>query len=191
MDLIFVAGKTLGFLSLNLECNLRDWVLPDGTWNLDLVRLWLPEDIVIRIVSIPLPHPNGGIDRIIWARSRSFSVRSTYWTLKESSWGPLDDSWNLVWKYQDPQRLQDKGITWSCLFGIVAGRLWKNKNLFIFQDINWSASETIKSSLSWDLHFEPFFIEAKSTVHLFTDGAVARDSGNAAAGGVIRDRSGN
>ncbi|KAL1152668.1 hypothetical protein V6Z11_A09G125900 [Gossypium hirsutum] len=244
--------------NLNFECNLRDWVLPDGTLNLDLVRLWLSEDIVIHIVSIRPPHPGGGIDRIIWARS--------------------DDSWNLVWKYQGPQRrlltnaecfrrgigqssvcslcghdfedilhvlldckmakeawmlivpverrfrffsdpfqiwfstnlscynkLQDKGITWSCLFGIVAWRLWKNRNLFIFQYINWSASETIKSFLSWALHFEPFFIEAKTTVsnhgvhhhladnwaHLFTDGAVARDSGNAAARSVIRDRSGN
>ncbi|XP_016670075.1 uncharacterized protein [Gossypium hirsutum] len=59
--------------SLNFECNLRDWVLPDGTLNLDLVRLWLSEDIVIHIVSIRPPHPGGGIDRIIWARSGSGS----------------------------------------------------------------------------------------------------------------------
>ncbi|KAK5825961.1 hypothetical protein PVK06_020855 [Gossypium arboreum] len=102
-------------------------------------------------------------------------------------------------------KLQDKGSTWSCLFGIVAWRLWKNRNLFIFQNINWLASEIIKSSLSWAQHFEPFLTKAtpltttheghqhlaKNWVHLFVDGAVARDSGNAAAGGVIRDRSGN
>ncbi|KAH1090779.1 hypothetical protein J1N35_018036 [Gossypium stocksii] len=112
--------------SHNLECSLRDWVLPDGTWNLDLVRLWLPEDIIARIVSIPPPHPGGGIDRIIWARSGSgsFSVRSTYWTLKESSWGPSDDAWKPIWKYQGPQRV--------CLFIWLTAkqRLLTNTELF-------------------------------------------------------------
>ncbi|KAK5776838.1 hypothetical protein PVK06_044803 [Gossypium arboreum] len=102
-------------------------------------------------------------------------------------------------------KLQDKGITWSCLFGIIAWRLWKNRNLFIFQDIIWTVYETIKTSLSWAQHFESLFGVVRFTaisfetsyrladnlVHLFTDEAVARDSGSASVGGVVRDRSGN
>ncbi|MFQ6624568.1 hypothetical protein Gotur_003309 [Gossypium turneri] len=68
------------------------------------------------------------------------------------------------------ERLQDYGLVWSCLFGLVAWRIWKNRNLFIFQHISWTASEV---------------------VFLSTDGAVARDSGYAATGGVARDRDGN
>ncbi|XP_016748714.1 uncharacterized protein [Gossypium hirsutum] len=236
---------------LDLESPLRDWVLPDNSWNVDLLSVWLPEAIIKRIVSIPPPYPTGGVDRIIWAYSDSgsFSIRSAYWTLKENSWSPIDDTWKSVWKYQGPQRVRlflwlaakqrlltnskrvrrgfgqssvcplcghdsedfymfsaiDKEITWSCLFGIIAWRIWKNRNLFIFQNINWTAYEIIKASTSWAQHFETFLFGGKSTtsnpvtsqhcaenwVHLFSDGAVARESGNASAGGVVRDQEGN
>ncbi|KAH1114932.1 hypothetical protein J1N35_008310 [Gossypium stocksii] len=51
--------------SLGLECSLREWVLPDGTWNFDLLRLWLPDDMIKRIASIPPPHPNRGRFRVL------------------------------------------------------------------------------------------------------------------------------
>ncbi|KAA3460795.1 reverse transcriptase [Gossypium australe] len=79
---------------INLDSTLKDWFLPDGSWNVDMLRLWLPEDKLKRIVSIPPPHPDNGEDRIIWARSGSgsFSIQSAYWTLKENSWKPKDDN---------------------------------------------------------------------------------------------------
>ncbi|KAH1113745.1 hypothetical protein J1N35_007123 [Gossypium stocksii] len=63
----------------------------------------------------------------------------------------------------------------------------------------------LKTSLSWAQHFESFLLEtkietrhlksrqfcSKDWAYLFTDGAVAKASGNAAAGGVVRDRDGN
>ncbi|MBA0793446.1 hypothetical protein Gohar_017850 [Gossypium harknessii] len=61
-------------------------------------------------------------------------------------------------------RLLGRGIIWSCLFGLIAWRIWKKRNLFIFQG-------------KW--------------VHLFTDGAVDRGSGSASASGVLRDQNGN
>ncbi|KAH1106715.1 hypothetical protein J1N35_010483 [Gossypium stocksii] len=108
--------------NLDLECTLKDWVLADGTWNLELLRLWLSENMIKRIVSIPPPHPDGGTDRIIWARSgsESFSMRNSPITIPR------------------------------------IGQHLKH---------NW--------------------------VHLFSDGAVVKDSGNAAAEGVVRDQSGN
>ncbi|KAG8486120.1 hypothetical protein CXB51_019453 [Gossypium anomalum] len=235
------------FQSLNLECTLRDWVLPDGIWNLDLLRLWLLVDVIKRIASIPPPHLDGGVDRIIWARSGSgsFSIRSAYWALRESSRSSHDEAWKAVWKYQGPQRVclflwlaakhrlltnserARRGIgrnsacplcghdtedilhvirdcskvkeAWMLVVPTEKlARLWKNRNLFIFQDIIWTAYETIKTSLSWAQHFEPFLGEDRPTttnsgtrhhladnwVHLFSDGAVARDSGNASAEGV-------
>ncbi|KAK5795421.1 hypothetical protein PVK06_036687 [Gossypium arboreum] len=127
--------------------------------------------MIRRIVSIPPPYSTGGKDRIIWARSGSGSF-------------------------------SDKGITWSCLFGLITWRIWKNRNLFIFQNINWTAYDVLKSSLSWAQHFEPFLLRTKARssssgfhhhfsqdwVHLFIDGAMARASENASAGGVVRDR---
>ncbi|MBA0660631.1 hypothetical protein Goklo_012619 [Gossypium klotzschianum] len=68
------------------------------------------------------------------------------------------------------ERLQGSGLTWSCMFGLIAWRIWKNKNLFIFQHISWAATEV---------------------VYLSTDGAVVRDSGYAATGSVARDHDRN
>ncbi|MBA0681939.1 hypothetical protein Goari_023706 [Gossypium aridum] len=44
-------------------CILSDLVTLDGTWNLDLFRVWLSDEMVERIVSIPPPHPDSGLDK--------------------------------------------------------------------------------------------------------------------------------
>ncbi|XP_052886977.1 uncharacterized protein LOC128295438 [Gossypium arboreum] len=99
----------------------------------------------------------------------------------------------------------DMGTTWSCLFGLISWRIWKNRNLFIFQNIKWTDHDVLKSSISWAHHFEPFSRGNKDRpnssvilhhfsqdlVYLFTDRAVARASGNASAGGMVRDRDGS
>ncbi|MBA0765641.1 hypothetical protein Gotri_014801, partial [Gossypium trilobum] len=99
----------------------------------------------------------------------------------------------------------DYGLVWSCLFGLVAWRIWKNRNLFIFQHISWTTSEVVKVSSCWGRNYISYvgdnFNNKQSSslmvnlddtwVFLSTDGAVARDSGNAATGGVARDRNGN
>ncbi|MBA0575847.1 hypothetical protein Golob_024705, partial [Gossypium lobatum] len=45
--------------------------------------------------------------------------------------------------------LHDGEISWACLFGLLAWRLWKNQNLFIFQKKSWSSSKIIKVSMCW------------------------------------------
>ncbi|KAG8473137.1 hypothetical protein CXB51_035140 [Gossypium anomalum] len=37
---------------LDLESPLRDWVLPNSSWNVDLLSVWLPEAIIKRIKSV-------------------------------------------------------------------------------------------------------------------------------------------
>ncbi|KAH1048009.1 hypothetical protein J1N35_038793 [Gossypium stocksii] len=98
----------LAHYSLDLECTLKDWMLPNGNWNLDLLRSWLPDDVIKRIGSVPPPHPDGRADRIIWARSGlgNFSVRSACWASKENSWNSYDDAWKIIWKYKGPQRVR-------------------------------------------------------------------------------------
>ncbi|MBA0687002.1 hypothetical protein Goari_014565 [Gossypium aridum] len=43
----------------------------EGLWNLDLLKVWLPDDIIIRIVSIPSPYAFARPDRIDWFKSGS------------------------------------------------------------------------------------------------------------------------
>ncbi|MBA0608458.1 hypothetical protein Godav_020682 [Gossypium davidsonii] len=49
--------------NLNLDCPLSEMVTPDGTWNLDLLSVWLSKDVVRQIVSIPPPHPSSESDK--------------------------------------------------------------------------------------------------------------------------------
>ncbi|KAK5811324.1 hypothetical protein PVK06_026653 [Gossypium arboreum] len=54
---------------LYLDYFLSDMVLVDGTWNLELFRIWIPEIVIRKIIGIPPPYSGAGVDRIIWSRS--------------------------------------------------------------------------------------------------------------------------
>ncbi|KAH1098440.1 hypothetical protein J1N35_015361 [Gossypium stocksii] len=88
-------SKIPSFTNLDLDCPVRDFVNSDGSWNLNLFSVWLPDEVICKIISIPPPHPDSGPNKVIWAQSTSgaFSVHSAYWTLKEPSWNPSNDLW--------------------------------------------------------------------------------------------------
>ncbi|KAK5811294.1 hypothetical protein PVK06_026623 [Gossypium arboreum] len=58
--------------------------------------------------------------------------------------------WNLdlfhVWLSDELPR---HGVIWSCLFRLMVWHIWKNNNLFIFQDITWTTLETVNVTLNW------------------------------------------
>ncbi|KAH1108896.1 hypothetical protein J1N35_012664 [Gossypium stocksii] len=148
--------------NVDLGCLVKDLVNSDRSWNLDLFRIWLSEDVINKIISIPPPHLNSGADK-------------------------------------------ESGVTWSCLFGLIAWRIWKNRNLFIFQNISWLSTEVMKVSTSWARQFDLYHsgyknnasflnhanISKRTWILLSTDGAVTRDFGLAVFGGVVRDSEGN
>lgn len=52
-------------VNLNLDYPLSDWVLDNGSWNLDFLRIWLLEYVIKLIGSVSPLHLAGGEDRII------------------------------------------------------------------------------------------------------------------------------
>ncbi|KAH1031751.1 hypothetical protein J1N35_043925 [Gossypium stocksii] len=210
-------------------------VKEDGSWNLDLFRIWLLEEVIEVIMGIPPPIPSEEPDRIIWCHTSSgdFSIKSAYKICKGDEWNAKDDKWKCVWKTLGPQRVRffiwlvlkqrilsnvervkrglavdpscfvcgspiedilhilrnfniakdvwsqvitgnrlttffslnlqywillnvqdtsvipDGGSTWAGLFGMVKWRLWKNRNLFIFQGQPWSSREIVNNALCW------------------------------------------
>lgn len=48
-----LVNATFASANLDIECHLKEMVMDDGTWNLDLFRVWLPEEVILRIVGIP------------------------------------------------------------------------------------------------------------------------------------------
>ncbi|KAH1045831.1 hypothetical protein J1N35_036615 [Gossypium stocksii] len=70
------------FSNLDLDCCVKEFANLDGSWNLDLFRIWLSEDVICRITSIPPLYLDSGQDRVIWTQSasRTFSrVRVFLW----------------------------------------------------------------------------------------------------------------
>ncbi|KAH1107081.1 hypothetical protein J1N35_010849 [Gossypium stocksii] len=60
------SGLRSWYSNLDMDCMLSDMVTGNGEWNFDIFRLWLPEEIIRRIVGIPPHHSSAGVDRIIW-----------------------------------------------------------------------------------------------------------------------------
>ncbi|MFQ6631975.1 hypothetical protein Gotur_008481 [Gossypium turneri] len=87
---------------------LKNLVNADGSWNLDMFRIWIPENTINRIVSIPLPQPSSRPNRIGWMSTStgSFSVNSAYQRINERSWDPKDASRSISWKYKGTQRVK-------------------------------------------------------------------------------------
>lgn len=66
---------------------LSNMIVDDGSWNLDLFRLWIPEEIVRKIVRILPPHPSLGPDKIVWEATLTglFSIKSVYEKIRTGS----------------------------------------------------------------------------------------------------------
>lgn len=63
---------------MDLNFKVSDFVKSDHTWNIDLFRQYLPENIISKIKGIHLAS-NNIEDTLIWvlAPSENFSVKST------------------------------------------------------------------------------------------------------------------
>ncbi|KAH1079972.1 hypothetical protein J1N35_019733 [Gossypium stocksii] len=84
-------------------------------------------------------------------------------------------------------------------------RIWKNRNLYIFQGKPWSSKDIVQSSVSSAIQLHTSSQEVpsvylgqasdtnitKERVYLNIDGAVQLDSGLVATGGLVRDKEGN
>ncbi|KAH1121590.1 hypothetical protein J1N35_004750 [Gossypium stocksii] len=83
-------------------------VIEEESWNLDLFWIWLLEEIIECIFSIPPPHPSIGFDIVPWVgtTSNTFSIKNAYKILKENSWSSNNEILKLAWKYQGPWRVR-------------------------------------------------------------------------------------
>ncbi|MBA0864726.1 hypothetical protein Goshw_005533, partial [Gossypium schwendimanii] len=52
------------YYNLNVDCTLKDLVTSDAIWNLDMFRIWFPNEVINHIVSIPPPYLDSGSDKV-------------------------------------------------------------------------------------------------------------------------------
>ncbi|MBA0869404.1 hypothetical protein Goshw_027753 [Gossypium schwendimanii] len=97
-----------GDMLATLGCCLNDMVNEDGSWNLDLFRLWLPEEVIELIMGIPPSLLPEGPDKITWCHtsSKNFSVKSAYKICNGDDWNSNDEKRKCVWKTLGPQRVR-------------------------------------------------------------------------------------
>ncbi|KAG8495967.1 hypothetical protein CXB51_009247 [Gossypium anomalum] len=81
---ILNCGPLLSYIpyssNLNMDCRLSNMIAGDGSWNLELFRLWIPGEIINKIVGIPSSHPSLGLDKIVWGATSTglFFIKSAY-----------------------------------------------------------------------------------------------------------------
>ncbi|MBA0590505.1 hypothetical protein Gorai_019210, partial [Gossypium raimondii] len=151
-----------------------EFVKSDWSWNLDLLNVWLPEDVICRIISILPPHSDSGSDRqrllTNSERVRRGTGHSNSYTLCRHA---VEDLAHV---------LRD------CPFA---------KDLWTF-NTSWTATDVVKTSSCWARQYELCIGSGKRNnpssnsanisddtwVFLSTDGAVAKYSGYVATGGI-------
>ncbi|KAG8472413.1 hypothetical protein CXB51_034213 [Gossypium anomalum] len=177
------------FGPLGTDARFADMVKEDGSWNLDLFRIWLPEERVLSNIE----RVKRGLADDPSCHIYGFHSEDILHILRDCPAAKDDTSIALA-----------GGASWACLFRIVAWRIWKNHNLFIFQGHPWSSREIVNNSYGWASQsfsipkdvvsgVPDFSLEEQAngfTIFLNTDGAVRLDTGNASAGGAARDMNG-
>ncbi|GMI85510.1 hypothetical protein like AT4G29090 [Hibiscus trionum] len=104
------------------SCVVAAMVNSVGRWNVDFLRLILPEDCVLRILTFIPPSDMLGPDRLGWKGEANFlfSVRSAYKSLSPQSEEP-NVVWKYLWRCPVPQRIR------SFLWLVFKGTLLTNE----------------------------------------------------------------
>ncbi|MBA0874379.1 hypothetical protein Goshw_015778 [Gossypium schwendimanii] len=61
-------------INISTEQKVHEIVLRNGAWNLDLFRVWLPEEVVQCIISVPSPLELASPDTLSWSRTTNGGV---------------------------------------------------------------------------------------------------------------------
>ncbi|MBA0796177.1 hypothetical protein Gohar_006969 [Gossypium harknessii] len=142
-------------------------------WNLDLFLIWLPDEVINRIVSVPPPHPDSGSNRVIWARSAlGSSVRRI---------GYISSCPICGHGFEDIVHvLRDCLIAKEVLLHVIPSE----------QHQSWAQQFKFHQSGYKINKYNPIhnFQDNSLWVQLYIDGAVVRDTRNAFAGGMLQDQ---
>ncbi|CAI9106691.1 OLC1v1005898C1 [Oldenlandia corymbosa var. corymbosa] len=179
-----------------LEWKTCRFVTQHGGWNWDMFERLLPATELMKIATTMPPSISRGRDRRLWipAKGNDFSVTSVM------------DANNLM----TPQ--PSTGSKWSCTFGIICWMIWNWWNEIVFSDSKPSCTKKLReisnkirevnaamkntgrkesSGVGLEQKLIAWMPPLEGWMKLNTDGAYDTVTGNATAGGLIRDHYGN
>ncbi|KAI5648460.1 hypothetical protein M9H77_34465 [Catharanthus roseus] len=78
----------------------------DADWDLNTLRGWLPNDVLMLLSTVSLAGAGDRKDHIRWKPSTkgNFVTRSAYDILRGFDDLPNDPSWRRLWKFKGPSR---------------------------------------------------------------------------------------
>ncbi|KAH1083415.1 hypothetical protein J1N35_023176 [Gossypium stocksii] len=91
-----------------MGCPLSSIIAGDSSWNLDLLRLWVSEEVINNIVGVPPPHSSSGPDNIVWGATStgSFSLKCAYGNIRGGALNLKERIWELPWRFKGPQQIR-------------------------------------------------------------------------------------
>ncbi|MBA0776607.1 hypothetical protein Gotri_011576 [Gossypium trilobum] len=137
---------------------LQDMITEEGSWNLELFHVRLPNEVLNQFVIIPPSHPYVGANRVTWMGTSigSFIIKSAYKMIKGSSWNSKDEIWNITWKYQRPPRVR----------------------IFIWLDLKHrllTQVERRKRGITNDDHYTIYGVVSEDVIHAIRDCSAAKE----------------
>ncbi|MBA0728070.1 hypothetical protein Golax_001005, partial [Gossypium laxum] len=164
------------YANLDMNCTLKDLFKHYSTWNLDLFRKWLSDDVINHIVSIPPLYSNSGSDRIRLVQPQIHFLHG------------IEDIIHVLWDCPTTKEVWRHVIP-------------TEHHQRFFSDNFQSEMEVVCWAQQFDFHQSGYKANTLNPIHssrdkslwvqLYTDEAVARDMGNSSAGGLLRDQFGN
>ncbi|KAL4313838.1 hypothetical protein AHAS_Ahas15G0025100 [Arachis hypogaea] len=119
----------------NMEITLTEATDLNGGWDFNLLRRYLPDNIIYKIQAIHPPWDNLKEDKILWSLTPTgeFSIASTYRKISQQT-DTQDRIWEVLWGWKGPQKI--KIFMWLTLhrklMTVTYWWLWRWRNCEIF-----------------------------------------------------------
>ncbi|RYR50758.1 hypothetical protein Ahy_A07g037377 [Arachis hypogaea] len=91
----------------NMEITLTEATDLNGGWDFNLLRRYLPDNIIYKIQAIHPPWDNLEEDKILWSLTPTgeFSIASTYRKISQQT-DTQDRIWEVLWGWKGPQKIK-------------------------------------------------------------------------------------
>ncbi|RYR78126.1 hypothetical protein Ahy_A01g002859 [Arachis hypogaea] len=91
----------------NMEITLTEATDLNGGWDFNLLRRYLPDNIIYKIQAIHPPWDNLEEDKILWSLTPigEFSIASTYRKISQQT-DTQDRIWEVLWGWKGPQKIK-------------------------------------------------------------------------------------
>jgi len=86
----------------------------------------LPDDTVSRVLALPTPTDDNGLDTIGWSgtNTHQFTVQSAY-SLQHQNCLTVEGDWKILWQWHDPRRVQT--FIWLAIHGRILTNLRRSR----------------------------------------------------------------